>query len=766
MEDPADPSNHCARVIIRSDEQAIAAGNRVEVDGKMASWDCQFFIYATQTIPEGMEVKMTLKVKAEKAGHFETQAHYAPGDYNHYQLFGNVDYGTEWKEVSATAIVDANHTQNANGKYFQSVAFNLSTMTDGNVIYFDDVKLEIREQEKPHEFSEWLNIVRNGVKSKDEMTFANGTFTTFTGRDGVPGIDQPARIVTDPLGVEPVLSVSSVAATYMRENKDEEGNVTGTTPMYVVREGNLNSGVNVGDSVELTNWQSQFFVSHKHVFHTGQKVKFAIDARADHPTDIETQIHRGPGDYLHYQLFGNLALTEEWQHFEFEQDITAEQNGGSTVAFNLNVYKDADNTYYFKNIEFSCNEADASEEERTIASEDVVLPVAPSKDEADATHTSVSLKGAKDALLLDDVIGLISDDNMKLQTADGTLSEEFYTPEVGFYLNQDGSANGEEGDFIIEVAEDEEAEAEEVRVEESEAKPTESEDTEAESEEADFEEAEFEEVEPEEVESEEVESEEDFEEDDDEEDDYEEDDDEDDDEDQPGASSKGGSFWSRLFAGKSSDEDEEDEEEDQDYEEDEDYEEDGDEDTEPGDADSEEDYEDEYEDDDTEDDDDLMSEDDYDDEEEEEERPSRSARRAESGKENSGFMGFLKKLFGSESGEDEEEDYGDDEEGPVREFDEFKEYPEDIDLLPREDSTDDAGERLYEEDYYGGDDLRDENRGRLSMQRVMKNVSYKEEEADFSQDGIDDDSYDDLTESLFDDDDDMSFSFISNSRKK
>lgn len=458
VEDPADPSNHCARVIIRSDEQAIEAGNRVEADGKLASWDCQFFIYATQTIPEGMEVKMTLKVKAEKAGHFETQAHYTPGDYNHYQLFGNLDYGTEWQEIERTVVVDANHTQNANGKYFQSVAFNLSTMTDGNVIYFDDVKLEVREPEPPHELSEWLNIVRDGVKSKDETTFGNGTFTTFTGRDGVPGIDQPARIVTDPLGVEPVLSVSSVAATYMRENKDEEGNVTSTTPMYVVREGNLNSGVNVGDSVELTNWQSQFFVSHKHVFHTGQKIKFAIDARADHPTDIETQIHRGPGDYLHYQLFGNFSLTEEWQHFEFEQDITAEQNGGSTVAFNLNVYKDADNTYYFKNIEFSCNEADASEEERTLASELVVLPVAPSKDEADATHTSVSLKAARETLLMDDVVGLISDDNMRLQTAEGTLSEEFYTPEVGFYLKMDGSANGEAGDFIVEVAEDEENE--------------------------------------------------------------------------------------------------------------------------------------------------------------------------------------------------------------------------------------------------------------------------------------------------------------------
>ena len=458
VEDPADPSNHCAKVIIRSDEQAIEAGNRVEADGKLASWDCQFFIYATQTIPEGMEVKMTLKVKAEKAGHFETQAHYTPGDYNHYQLFGNLDYGTEWQEIERTVVVDANHTQNANGKYFQSVAFNLSTMTDGNVIYFDDVKLEVREPEPPHELSEWLDIVRDGVKSKDELTFGNGTFTTFTGRDGVPGTDQPARIVTDPLGVEPVLAVSSVAATYYRENKNEEGEVTSTTPMYVIREGNLNPGVNVGDSVELTNWQSQFFVAHKHVFHTGQKIKFAIDARADHPTDIETQIHRGPGDYLHWQLFNNLSLTEEWQHFEFEQDITAEQNGGSTVAFNLNVYKDEDNTYYFKNIEFSCNEADASEEERTLASELVVLPVAPSKDEADATHTSVSLKAAKETLLMDDVVGLISDDNMKLQTAEGTLSEEFYTPEVGFYLKMDGSANGEAGDFIVEVAEDEENE--------------------------------------------------------------------------------------------------------------------------------------------------------------------------------------------------------------------------------------------------------------------------------------------------------------------
>lgn len=52
------------------------------------------------------------------------------------------------------------------------------------------------------------------------------------------------------------------------------------------------------------------------------------------------------------------------------------------------------------------------------------------------------------------------------------------------------------------------------------------------------------------------------------------------------------------------------------------------------------------------------------------------------------------------------------------------------------------------------------------MQRVMKNVGYKEEENDFSDRDYDDDDLDDLTDSLVDDDDDMSYSFIGSSRKK
>ena len=187
--------------------------------------------------------------------------------------------------------------------------------------------------------------------------------------------------------------------------------------------------------------------------------------------------------------------------------------------------------------------------------------------------------------------------------------------------------------------------------------------------------------------------------------------------------------------------------EDEEYEndDDEDYEDEGDD----------EDYdEEEYEDEDEEDEE--YDEEDYD-EDEDEESGSRAAKRSSS---KGGFFGFLKKMFSSESEEDAEEgeDFDDYEDEPdEHEFDEFKEYPEDIDLLPREDEDD--GDYLDEEEFSDDSTEETENeRGRLSMQRVMKNVSYKEEEADFSQD-------DDLSDSLFDDDDDMEYSFISNRKK-
>ncbi|MBQ8053011.1 MAG: SH3 domain-containing protein [Lachnospiraceae bacterium] len=172
-----------------------------------------------------------------------------------------------------------------------------------------------------------------------------------------------------------------------------------------------------------------------------------------------------------------------------------------------------------------------------------------------------------------------------------------------------------------------------------------------------------------------------------------------------------------------------------------------------------EDYEDEdYEDEDYEDED--YDDDEYEEEDDEENDSPRRSRSSSKG----GFFGFLKKMFGSDSKEDTEdegEDFDDYEDEPEEhEFDEYKEYPEDVDLLPKEEPAADEDPDDGEEDFSDrGTETAGGERGRLSMQRVMKNVSYKEEEADFSDD-------DDISDSLFDDDDDMEYSFISNTRNK
>ncbi len=81
--DPTNPNNHCARVIARSEATADSCENKTKNGEALASWDCQFFIYATEPIPQGKMVRLTMKVRADKAGKAETQAHWAPGDYNH-----------------------------------------------------------------------------------------------------------------------------------------------------------------------------------------------------------------------------------------------------------------------------------------------------------------------------------------------------------------------------------------------------------------------------------------------------------------------------------------------------------------------------------------------------------------------------------------------------------------------------------------------------------------------------------------------------------
>lgn len=458
VEDPANPANHCAKVIIRSEAEADEAGNKIKADGKLASWDCQFFVYATETIPEGKEIRMTLKVKGEKAGSFETQAHWAPGDYNHYQLFGNVNYTTEWQTIEVNTTVTASQTQESAGKFFQSVAFNLSTMTDGNVVYFDDVKLEVRDPKGPEEFTYWFNFLRKGTLSDDKI----GNYTNFTGRDGETGRDVKARVVNDPVDGEPALNVTSIGFNAKNEVKtevkdddgnpvlDENGNPTYDITyqdIYIKENGDTLTVQNGGYGID--DWQTQFFVTIPHKLTTGQKIKVVMSARAEKPATIQSQIHGMPGGYIHWQLLGDLNLTEEWQTFEFEDvEITSEMNGGSTIAFNCNVLKEVNN-YYFRFDEFSINEGDVTDEDRIVGSENIFMPVAGKEENA---YAKIDLTTAVEALGIDDLVAFANDNTMKIRTEEGYSGTLQAT--AGAFIDETGNYTEKEEGLILALEED------------------------------------------------------------------------------------------------------------------------------------------------------------------------------------------------------------------------------------------------------------------------------------------------------------------------
>lgn len=391
--DPTNPNNHCARVIARSEATADSCENKTKNGEALASWDCQFFIYATEPMLQGKMVRLTMKVRADKAGKAETQAHWAPGDYNHYQLFGDINVTTEWQIITTDEIiVSADQCKEADGKNFQSVAFNLSTDVEGNVFYFDEIKLEMKDDapDDPQEEATWINLLRKGTETVDKV----GNFTTFTGRNGATNKDEQAELVNDPVDGQPALKVTTVAWNAEGVLKNSEGTDSldsddnPVTAKYYIVDNDTILSSDSRDGKSFDDWRTQFFVTTPHKFKTNQKYKFVMWARAartdgqplEEEISIDTQVHTLPSGYIFYNFCGSPSLNEEWQQFVFGTDeepntISSDANGGQTIAFNCNKNKDVAVDLYFRFDEFSFMSNVITPSERALETASITLPL-------------------------------------------------------------------------------------------------------------------------------------------------------------------------------------------------------------------------------------------------------------------------------------------------------------------------------------------------------------------------------------------------------
>ena len=103
-------------------------------------------------------------------------------------------------------------------------------------------------------------------------------------------------------------------------------------------------------------WDNQFWFRFNEPLEANTQYRVKFDYKADLSGNVATQAHAEPGDYIHYELLGNISFTGDWQTYEKNDlKVTSNQakngNGNKfqSVAFNLNDIADA-NKYYFDNI--------------------------------------------------------------------------------------------------------------------------------------------------------------------------------------------------------------------------------------------------------------------------------------------------------------------------------------------------------------------------------------------------------------------------------
>ena len=107
----------------------------------------------------------------------------------------------------------------------------------------------------------------------------------------------------------------------------------------------------------FADWDSQFFITfgEANKLKVGDVLKVTMKVKADVAVTVPTQSHAAPGGYLHWYCIGDVAFTTAYTEISRTEEITSDQGGMYTIAFNL--AKGAENTCYFKDIKVQVKKA-------------------------------------------------------------------------------------------------------------------------------------------------------------------------------------------------------------------------------------------------------------------------------------------------------------------------------------------------------------------------------------------------------------------------
>ena len=411
VDNPFKAGDHCIKVHVMSEDEAVAAGNARYSGGSFVEWNTQFFIYSKQAIPEGKWIHLKFKVRGDVAGSAQSQTHQEPGKHIGNDFCGKIEYeATKWTKIEKAIQVTSSHTTKSGTEYeFHSVCFNLSStaFTEGNNLYFDDISMVMSDEEpiietKTDNDNTFINFLKFGTETNDSCkgTDKQGNpyaCTTFTlkdpfgmGQANVEDVDGKKTIVFSTLGytTEQVPDLDSLG-------NEQPDTINGGTLMKNVYR--WSDGTLVGDGSKAPDKYSyQLFVTTPHKFKEGEKYRLVFWVRADKEASLNTQAHYGPGQYKNYGSFGgpdDFPVTTDWKKYELGVDevktISTGARNSYSVCFDCYQLQDA-NKYYFRFEELSFTDSNVEIGERTLGTADIALPVNDGGDDPLPTAVDVS----------------------------------------------------------------------------------------------------------------------------------------------------------------------------------------------------------------------------------------------------------------------------------------------------------------------------------------------------------------------------------------
>ena len=109
--------------------------------------------------------------------------------------------------------------------------------------------------------------------------------------------------------------------------------------------------VSVRGGTGLDAWDSSFFITFgkENTLNIGDVMSVTFKVKADAPATFETQSHRAPDDYVHWDCFGDVSATTSWTEIAREVTVDKNMEGMYTICFNLT--DGQENNVYFKDIE-------------------------------------------------------------------------------------------------------------------------------------------------------------------------------------------------------------------------------------------------------------------------------------------------------------------------------------------------------------------------------------------------------------------------------